>query len=279
MHSGRPFKGLIVARCKAVITEWVNVQFKRDLIGRQRLHIEQAVRNWDSAVCRGMPQKRRRRIRPNLFVAGKFSNFLRCALFCSGQGIDTAQMRPHGIRRDDRIAEDRRLHRLAVRKNSPNFRAIITCCVMCRQMPARGEAEKRNAGHIAMPCGRILMDQFHAACCLPQLRRIAVRLSGVIQDKDVKALGEKVQRDRLGLPLAAILISAARADDQTGAQRMIATHFRQIVRKIGRDRRITAIFAKRRKIIFQMQNFIFHVSLSICSFSPSQRCSLCYRSS
>lgn len=75
MHSGRPFKGLIVARCKAVITEWVNVQFKRDLIGRQRLHIEQAVRNWDSAVCRGMPQKRRRRIRPNLFVAGKFSNF------------------------------------------------------------------------------------------------------------------------------------------------------------------------------------------------------------
>ena len=102
-----------------------------------------------------------------------------------------------------------------------------------------------------------------------------MRLSGVIQDKDVKALGEKVQRDRLGLPLAAILISAARADDQTGAQRMIAAHFRQIVRKIGRDRRITAIFAKRRKIIFQMQNFIFHVSLSICSFSPSQRCSLC----
>ena len=150
---------------------------------------------------------------------------------------------------------------------------------MCRQMPARGEAEKRNAGHIAMPCGRILMDQFHAACCLPQLRGIAVRLSGVIQDKDVKALGEKVQRDRLGLPLAAILISAARADDQTGAQRMIAAHFRQIVRKIGRDRRITAIFAKRRKIIFQMQNFIFHVSLSICSLSPSQRCSLCCRSS
>ena len=97
---------------------------------------------------------------------------------------------------------------------------------MCRQMPARGEAEKRNAGHIAMPCGRILMDQFHAACCLPQLRGIAVRLSGVIQDKDVKALGEKVQRDRLGLPLTAKLIGSAGANDQARMLLIIASHFR-----------------------------------------------------
>jgi len=164
---------------------------------------------------------------PPELVCRKFSNFLRCALFCSGQGIDTAQMRPHGVRRDDRIAEDRRLHRLAVRKNSPNFRAVITCCVMCRQMPARGEAADKDLLRVDPPFVRPFAHEPDALRGLGQ-RLLAARVlaAGVEQDEHLQPHVQKGGCRCVGLAHGAEFIRAARADDHGGAaQRRVGLHF------------------------------------------------------
>ena len=103
------------------------------------------------------------------------------------------------------------------------------------------------------------MNQLHGRRDLAQLRREVVRIDGIVQDKNVEALRQEVQRDRLRLPLAAKAISAAGADQQARVRFVVPAHLGQVVRQIGCQRRVAAILAKCRKKVLQMQNFISHL--------------------
>jgi hypothetical protein len=80
----------------------------------------------------------------------------------------------------------------------------------------------------------------------------------IIQHERIVTLGQKAQCDDLRLPFTVEVVSAAGANEDRRTKLILPLHFHHIIGQIQSQSGIFPIFAKERKVIFQMDNFMDH---------------------